>query len=132
MELPTEAEVRAEPAGRRLDAWVAEIVMGWPKYTANMYRWDMDDGGVIIDGDPKKFPFAGAHIPDDWHPSSDWSAAGPLLEDDAAWQISHIRGELHRIDASDNISVDFDPGGLCRAICIARILAKQRRLYGEV
>lgn len=29
MTRPTEGEIRAEPAGRRLDAWVAEYVTSW-------------------------------------------------------------------------------------------------------
>lgn len=110
---PTEAEVRTEPAGRRLDAWVNCLVLGqaeslWIKrsFAAHAIPEPMNDTGDIVP-----------------HYSISWSAAGPLLEsmpyghgitDDTVY-IQHI------------VEVQYDrtiPNDLCRAICVALLLAK--------
>lgn len=71
MQKPTEAEVRAEPAGARLNGWIAEVVMGWHAYTSTVYVpsecWQDAEGHIA-------FPAAR------WRPSKHWADAGAVLD----------------------------------------------------
>lgn len=113
---PTEAEVRAEPAGRRLDAWVHCIVLGG--------NWK-DCVYTLNDGEGERFSL-GPDSPS-CH-SDDWAYAGPLLESIKEYWVIDQNGE---VEVGDNPwkskIVTFDPkkpNDLCRAICVAIILEK--------
>jgi|SRR6185503_70753 len=117
--LPTEAEIRAMPAGRRLDAWVAEHVMGWVVKDESSLYWEQ-----------KGKRLNAIACVDDWKVSSSWAETGPLLE--AFGDVEHVvvdlalREVVVTYDADNRIVVPFwlpTPNDLCRAICVARLLA---------
>lgn len=122
MEKPTVAQVLAEPAGRRLDAWVAEYVCGikvlgeawcwapdgaWSVLPAKLQANYQDSGWTLrlvynelggeFEPDPDGDNLFGvpvyALMPVDEY-STDWAAAGPLL--------GTIRHQW---------SIGYDPGG---------------------
>lgn len=107
---PTEDEIRAEPAGRRLDAWVHSIVVGKIVYEQPDLDW-LDHGEI-----PSY--------------STSWSAAGPLLEsiEPLGWRIDNYASDVviwygkSSIEAVDVYYCRAKPNDICRAICIARIL----------
>lgn len=166
---PTEAEVRAEPAGRRIDAWVHWLVCGHKRIAcihSNVTKVHEGSSLFKCDSCGKEFGSTTyAMARSSWPPySTDWSAAGPLLEscpwpcdvqktsydndgDEAdslsgtwSWEVwiytaglpspeqreDETLSDYTRRIAEATISVDADPAkpnDLCRAICIARILA---------
>jgi len=69
--------------GPWLDAFIAEIVMGWPSMGSDEpYRLYKQHGGVIVDGRPAKFPEVpkGATIPSPWKPSTNLADAIDVAE----------------------------------------------------
>jgi hypothetical protein len=66
---PTSDEILAEPAGDRLDAWVAEFVMGWEHerggHSRPLHRASLDYPGRIIDDWGAKGEHEYLHPPDD-------------------------------------------------------------------
>lgn len=82
---PTPQMVLAEPAGPRLDAWVAEYVMGYAK-TNDDRVWSVGGGSVPavthLTWTPRCPHFR-------FLPSSDWGCAGQVVEKMAAKSSCH-------------------------------------------
>lgn len=117
MNRPTPEEVRAEPAGRRLDAWVAEYVIKWT-WNSFCHAWEKD-GAIYMAGE-------------NFRPSQGWYTGGPLLESCPwPWNIGCVEDQLSVVaiwgDPLEPVAILFDrtvPNDLCRAICVARVLAE--------
>ena len=93
---------------REIDALVAEKVMGWTRIPSNHpYRWYNDRGGVIVEGQPQKFPcydkanatYGG--IPDDWRPSSSIAAAWEVVEKLSGPDFDHRCVIVSKTDMTD-------------------------------
>jgi hypothetical protein len=111
--VPSTADIRNEPAGRRLDNWVAQYVIGWT-YNKERTAW-MKNGELWCAKERFRW-------------SSDWSDAGPLLEScpHECGIDKNTEESCVAIYVSPMITVSFDPtkpGDLCRAICVALLLA---------
>lgn len=79
---PTREEILSEPAGPRLDAWVAEYVMGWVREPGDVFSWAERDSGVAtgwyIDEDPDYY--ACGENCRSWRPSTNIAAAWEVVE----------------------------------------------------
>jgi hypothetical protein len=75
--IPTREQILNEPAGRQMDAWVAEFVMGWPQWDfkndweGSFPMW-RDDEGVLL--------YTTYDDPHYWSPSKDIAAAWQVVE----------------------------------------------------
>lgn len=68
----TYEQIINEPAGRQLDAWVAELAMGWRKGFSNLHNEKPD---MWITHPNKPWTWI-----DDWYPSTDMDDALDVLE----------------------------------------------------
>ena len=69
----THSQVLKEPAGQRINAWIAERVMGWETLDREHAGWGK--GPVVVGtNDPKRPTIQG------WSPSSDIAAAWEVVE----------------------------------------------------
>ena len=142
MTLPSADAIRALPAGRELDAMVAKLIMGW-EVAGETYYWErLSPTRLRAVADCAR-----------WSPSTSWADAGPLLEElpPATLIELHDEGSTRHEGGSSSIDliwaegegtatkghvayVYFDrtkPNDLCRAICVARILAALATGKGE-
>lgn len=112
---PTIEQVRDEPAGERMDAWVATIVMGWTKGDDG---WWLDAGGELMK------PFRGEPRFVWWSPSTDlndaWRAGEQFYSHDLersaeSYAVVYANGEVYGA-ADDNPAL-----ALCRAALIAKL-----------
>lgn len=136
--LPAPEQIRAMEPGRELDALVAEICFGW------RYCIDINEthnyNCVLFEPERVREFISECILPGPSKPlyrgtlprySSDWSAAGPLLESCPSFLAVCVDGsdssvEITLSGADEPIVVEFDctkPNDLCRAICVARLLA---------
>lgn len=82
MTAPTRQQVEAEGAGRKLDALVAEFVMGWnlvyPKPSPGAHF--SSEGDKHKWGEIKPYYSNTTYTPEDWKPSISWSAMREVVE----------------------------------------------------
>jgi len=122
-------EIDEHPAGRCLDAWVAEVVMGWEHISENEpFRFLKERGGCITEHGAEIFPHEKGTIPELWRPSTDIAAAWVVVEkmhkEGWAFEIS-IHDVTFDVVIWKNPLVDFDGStkdkNICLAICRAAL-----------
>lgn len=137
MSKPTRVEVLAEPAGHRLDAWVAEYACGWKWYTretlpsrgkAFWLRSEEDVGwlkGPLTLMNPPSVGESEGHVTNAAtvpEYSTSWADAGPLLEK-LAGKLSLIRtddGHWHLVSGEATAERDIVGHGETPQLAIAR------------
>ena len=134
MTAPTADEIRNEPASCRLDAWVAEFVMGW-----NVSLFDEDAETIYYKGGYIVYPHTHFGVP--WTPSEDIAAAMQVLEkamedrylyvamfyDSVTWEVEISDGEGKVIKGGSSLLEPIINPSLELAICRAALLAALER-----
>lgn len=131
-ELPSLEQVLAEPAGRRLDVWVAEHIMRWRVYRPG------EPYPFWTEGQPDDMPFphmslhaaGGYHVQwsDDLTDENVWSPSACIRD---AWQVVEKVGSMALGRASDGHcwamateTKDMDGGdSMPLAVCRAALLS---------
>lgn len=125
---PTRDEILAEPAGPRLNAWVAEYIMGWPvvdgpeRHTHAQFVQRNGEHSVALQEEFGGTDFA-------WRPSIDIAAAWQVVEKMGCGTIGHYPRGLwtaYFITQEDGIlrhiaQAETAPLAICQAALLAVI-----------